>query len=86
VPANGHGRLPVEARLSTDDARTLKQLAQHAYGFGEGERRLRADLGFEPDESLTLRHLSAHVTAEQYARLRATYAAQLRQQVEADVP
>jgi hypothetical protein len=90
APAAVGGSLrPVEGengRLSQNQARELKQLAQHAYGFREGERRLRADLGFEMDESLTLRHLAAHVTAEQYARLRATYAAQLRQQVEADVP
>ena len=40
-------------------------MAQHAFGYGPGERRLRADLGFEVGESLTLRHLAAHVTAVQ---------------------
>jgi hypothetical protein len=81
---NGHGRLPPEARLSPDQARELKKAAQTAYGYREGERRLRADLGFEPDEALTLRHLAAHVRVEQYARLRAAYGAALRQEVAAD--
>jgi hypothetical protein len=50
------------------------------------ERRLRADLGFEVDEKLTLRHLAAHVTTAQHARLREAYEAALRQGVEADAP
>lgn len=68
-PMNGHshGRLPPEARMSQDDARTLKQLAQQAFGFAEGERRLKADLGFEPDERTTLRHLAA--TAARWSSL-----------------
>jgi hypothetical protein len=82
---NGTGRLPAEARLSPDQARELKRLAQTAFGYAEGERRLRADVGFEPDEKLTLRHLAAHVSAEQYERLRATYTARLQAAVEADV-
>jgi hypothetical protein len=47
----------------------LKQLAQTTFGYSEGERRLRHDLGFKPDERLTLRHLAAHVTTEQYQTL-----------------
>ena len=47
---------------------------------------MRQDLGFAPDEKLTLRHLAAHVTGAQYTAVMATYAAELRQQVEADVP
>jgi len=69
-------------RLTTDQARRLQSLAQQAYGYKEGERRLRADLGFEPDEKLTLRHLAAHVTVEQYQALMDTYETALRQQVE----
>ena len=61
-------------------------MAQHAFGYGPGERRLRADLGFEVGESLTLRHLAAHVTAVQYTTLREAYEAALRETVEADVP
>jgi hypothetical protein len=48
--------------LTQDQARALKHLAQTAFGYATGEQRLRADLGFEPDERLTLRHLCAHVT------------------------
>jgi hypothetical protein len=73
-------------RLSHDQARDLKKLAQTAFGFAEGERRLRHDLGFEPDERLTLRHLVAHVTAERYQTLMDGYAQVLRQEVEADLP
>jgi len=50
-------------RLTQDQARELKQVAQTAFGYPEGERRLRHDLGFEVDEKLTLRHLAAHVSA-----------------------
>jgi hypothetical protein len=82
---SGAGRLPVEARLSQDQARELKKAAQTAYGYREGERRLRQDLGFEVDEALTLRHLSAHVPVERYQALMATYEAALRQAVESDV-
>jgi hypothetical protein len=63
-PVNGTGRLPVEERLSQDQARELKRLAQQAFGYAEGERRLRVDLGFEPDERTTLRHLAAHGSTE----------------------
>jgi hypothetical protein len=73
-----------ETRITQDEARELKKAAQQAYGYREGERRLRADLGFEVDEALTLRHLAAHVRVEQYARLRAAYGATLRQEVAAD--
>jgi hypothetical protein len=52
----------------------------------EGEQRLRADLGFEPGEKLTLRHLCAHVTLAQAQPLLEAYAATLWAQVEADVP
>jgi len=77
---------PETPRLTSDQARELKRLAQAAFGYAEGERRLRADLGFEPDERLTLRHLVAHVTGEQYQTLMDGYAAILRQAVEADRP
>jgi hypothetical protein len=73
-------------RLTPDQARELKKLAQTAFGYVEGERRLRHDLGFEPDERLTLRHLAAHVTPEQYQALMDAYTAVLCQQGEADVP
>jgi hypothetical protein len=73
-------------RLTPDQARELKKLAQTAFGYAEGERRLRHDLGFEVEEKLTLRHLAAHVTAEQYQALMESYTAVLRQAVEADVP
>jgi hypothetical protein len=77
---------PEATRLTHDQARALKRLAQQAYGYREGERRLRADLGFEPEESLRLRHLVAHVTVEQYQTLMDGYAQVLRQAVEADLP
>jgi hypothetical protein len=54
---------PEAPRISHDQARHLKQLAQTVYGYREGEATLRADLGFEVDERLTLRHLAAHVSA-----------------------
>jgi hypothetical protein len=81
-PREGDGA----ARLTADQARTLKALAQQAFGYTEGERRLRHDLGFEPDERLTLRHLCAHVTADQYQSLTAAYTAILQQAGAADVP
>jgi len=43
-------------------------------------------LGFEVGESLTLRHLAAHVSAEQYQALVAAYTAHLQQAGDADVP
>jgi hypothetical protein len=73
-------------RLTSDQARNLKKLAQTAFGYTEGERRLRHDLVFEPDERLTLRHLSAHVSIEHYQALMDDYTATLKQTVEADVP
>jgi hypothetical protein len=77
---------PEATRLSQDQARELKRLAQTVFGFADGERRLRADLGFEADERLTLRHLCAHVTLAQAQPLLDGYTALLRQAVEADVP
>jgi hypothetical protein len=77
---------PDATRLTADQARTLKALVQQAFGFAEGERCLRYDLGFEPDERLTLRHLCAHVTADQYRALTAAYTAVLQQAGAADVP
>jgi hypothetical protein len=74
-----------EGRMSTDEARQLKALAHTAFGYREGERRLRADLGFEPDEALTLRHLAAQVPPARYQALLAAYQAALRQAVESDV-
>jgi hypothetical protein len=77
---------PEATRLSPDQARELKKLAQTVFGYPKGDRRLRQDLGFEPDEKLTLRHLAAHVSVAQYAALMTRYGAELRQQVEADGP
>jgi hypothetical protein len=77
---------PEARRISRDQARELKQLAQTVYGYRAGEERLRQDLGFEVDERLTLRHLAAHVSAAQYQALVARYEAALREAVEADVP
>jgi hypothetical protein len=84
IPDVPQGEPPT--RLTPDQARTLKRLAQTAFGYTEGECRLRHDLGFEPDERLTLRHLAAHVSAEQYETLMSAYTAILKQAVEADVP
>jgi hypothetical protein len=84
---NGQGDVsPETTRLTPDQARALKSLAQTAFGYAEGERRLRHDLGFEPDERLTLRHLCAHVTVEQYQTLMDANRALVRQAGEADVP
>jgi len=77
---------PDASRISRDQARELKKLAQHAFGYQEGERRLRQDLGFEPDESLTLRHLVAHVSVDQYQALMDAYTAIFKPEVDADVP
>jgi len=68
---------PEATRLTPDQARALKRLAQQVFGYEAGARRLRQDLGFEPEESLTLRHLAAHVTVAQYAALRARYEADM---------
>jgi hypothetical protein len=81
---DGNGQVPPEARITLDQARTLKVLAQTAFGYTEGERRLRHDLGFEVEERLTLRHLGAHVSVEQYQALMDEYTAHL--QGEGDVP
>jgi hypothetical protein len=67
-------------KLSLDQARQLKQLAGLAFGYPEGEQRLRADLGFEPGESLRLRHLCKHVTPVQARPLLEAYAAVIRAQ------
>jgi hypothetical protein len=83
---NGHGRLPPEVCISQDDARTLKQLAQQVFGYEESARRLRADLGFEVDESLTQRHIAAHTPAERFEALRAVYEARLQATATADGP
>lgn len=83
---NGQAAAGPDRRLTQDEARELKRLAHVAFGYRAGERRLRADLGFEVDEALTLRHLAKHVSVEQYATLRAAYEAALRQAVEADMP
>jgi hypothetical protein len=77
---------PQATRLTQDQARELKKLAQTAFGYQEGETRLRADLGFEVDEKLTLRHLAAHVTVEQAQALMDAYGQVVRQAIEADVP
>jgi hypothetical protein len=77
---------PETTRLSQDEARQLKRIAQTAFGYREGEKRLRQDLGFEPEESLTLRHLAAHVSVAQYQTCMDAYGQVLRQAVEADRP
>jgi hypothetical protein len=74
------------AHITPDQARALKVLAQTAFGYAEGERRLRADLGFEVEERTTLRHLAAHVSVEQYQALVDEYTAHLQAKGEADVP
>jgi hypothetical protein len=84
---NGQGEtVPPATRLTPDQARQLKQVAQQAFGYAEGERRLRHDLGFELDERLTLRHLCAHVTAEQAQALLDGYTAIVQQAGATDVP
>jgi hypothetical protein len=77
---------PQTTRLTHDQARDLKKLAQTTFGYPDGEKRLHHDLGFEVGERLTLRHLCAHVTVEQYQTLMDGYAAILQQAVEADLP
>jgi hypothetical protein len=77
---------PEATRLTADQARDLKKLAQTVFGFADGERRLRADLGVEADARLTLRHLCAHVTVAQAQTLMDGYTALLRQAVESDLP
>jgi hypothetical protein len=84
-PSNG-ARVPAAERISRDQARELKKLAQMAYGFAAGERRLRQDLGLDEGKPLTLTRLQAHVTAAQYQALMDGYAQVLRQEVESDVP
>jgi hypothetical protein len=95
IPAGRTGEPPGEPvdatgspadRLTQDQARELKQAAQTAYGYQEGARRLRADLGFEPDEALSLRHLAAHVSTERSQALLAAYAAVQREDGARDVP
>jgi len=86
IHGTGMPSAPETTRVTRDQARDLKRLAQTAFGYREGEERLRQDLGFEPEESLTLRHLAAHVTVEQYATVMDGYAQVLRQEVEADLP
>jgi len=86
IHCTGRPTHPDTTRLTSDQARELKKLAQAAFGYREGEKRLRQDLGFEPEESLTLRHLAAHVSVEQYQTLMDAYGQVLRQAVEADLP
>jgi hypothetical protein len=96
IPGNGapsHGKAVPQndgqktaERLSRDQARALKALAQQAFGYAAGEARLRQDLGLEEGKALTLMRIAAHTTAAQYATLREAYEATLRQEVEADVP
>ena len=85
-PPAGDPVPPTAARISRDQARELKQLAQSTFGYADGARQLRTDLAMAADEALTLRHLSAHVTVATFETLRARYDAHLRQQIEDDVP
>jgi hypothetical protein len=64
----------------------LKPLGQAVFGYPTGDTRLRQDLGFEPDEKLTLRHLAAHVTTARYQTLMDSDTAVLKQAVDASVP
>jgi hypothetical protein len=86
MPPDPHSPRAEATRLTHDMARQLKQLAGTVFGYPDGERRLRADLGFEPDEKLSLRRLAAHVSVARYETLLASYRASLQQEVEADVP
>jgi hypothetical protein len=86
LSANMAKNPPDATRLTPDQACELKRLAQTAFGYAEGERRLRADLGFEVDERLSLRHLAAHVPVARYEALVAAYTARLQAVVERDVP
>jgi hypothetical protein len=79
-------RVPAGERVSQAEARELKRLAQTAFGFAGGERRLRRDLGLADDARLTLMRIGAHCTPTQYATLRGAYEAALRRAVERDVP
>ena len=79
------GPISPEARISRDQARELKKVAQTAYGFAAGERRLREDLGLEAGTPITLMRLEAHVTPARYAVLIQTYEGDLKAEVEADV-
>jgi hypothetical protein len=85
APEN-QGPIPREGRISRDQARELKKVAQTAYGFAAGERRLREDLGLEVGTPITLMRLEAHVSPERYAALIQTYEGDLKAAVEADVP
>jgi hypothetical protein len=88
-PVNGDAPkltvLPTEARISRDQARDLKKLAQAAFGFTAGEQQLREDLGLEEGKPLTLMRLQAHVSPERYAAVLADYQTALRQEMERDV-
>lgn len=75
---------PEATTLTKDMARELKKLAGAAFAYPEADRRLRADLGFDVDESLSLRHLVAHVTVAQAQALMARYAALLKPQGNGD--
>jgi hypothetical protein len=81
-----HVKVAPEGRISRDQARELKRLAQTAFGYAAGERQLRQDLGLADDARLTLMRLSAHTTAVRYAALCEAYAAHRGQAVEVDVP
>jgi hypothetical protein len=84
---NGDGEAsPEGSRISRDQARELKRLAQAAFGYAAGEQRLRQDLGLDADARLTLMRLAAHTTAAQYQALVEAYSADLQASVEADVP
>jgi hypothetical protein len=81
------GAIDSEARrISRDEARQLKALAQSAFGYAAGERQLRQDLGLADEARLTLMRISAHCAPERYAVLIQTYEAALREAVEVDVP
>jgi hypothetical protein len=77
---------PEATRLTHDMARDLKKRAHAAFGYVEGSRKLRQDLGLADDARLTLARLAKHTTAAQYQALIEAYSADLQASVEADVP
>jgi hypothetical protein len=86
-PGDRNGQaLPEAGRITRDQARELKKLAQTTFGFAEGERQLRHDPGFEVDEPLTLMRLVTSVSPERYQALVDNYTAHRTREVEADAP
>lgn len=77
---------PRHDRISRDEARQLKALAQSTFGYAAGERQLRQDLGLDATKALTLLRIVAHCPPERYQALRAGYEAHLKAEIDVDVP